>query len=95
MSLDQETVRRIAFLARIDVPDSDLSPLAEQLTGILGWVEQLAEVDTDSVSPMTSVAEMTLPWRDDVVTDGGYAARVTANAPDCRDGYFLVPKVVE
>ncbi len=95
MSLDQETVRRIAFLARIDVPDSDLSPLAEQLTGILGWVEQLAEVDTDSVSPMTSVAEMTLPWRDDVVTDGGYAARVTANAPDSRDGYFLVPKVVE
>lgn len=95
MSLDQETVRRIAFLARIDVPDDQLAPLAEQLSGILGWIEQLGEVDTESVQPMTSVADLTLPWRDDAVTDGGYAERVTANAPDSQDHYFLVPKVVE
>jgi aspartyl-tRNA(Asn)/glutamyl-tRNA(Gln) amidotransferase subunit C len=95
MSLDKETVRKIAFLARIDVPDDQLAPLAGELSGILDWIEQLREVDTSTVEPMTSVAEMTLPWRDDVVTDGGYPERVTANAPDSQDGFYLVPKVVE
>ncbi|WP_299438748.1 Asp-tRNA(Asn)/Glu-tRNA(Gln) amidotransferase subunit GatC [uncultured Rhodospira sp.] len=95
MSLDKETVRKIAFLARIDVPDDQLDPLASELSGILDWIEQLREVDTSEVQPMTSVAEMTLPWRDDAVTDGGYPERVTANAPDSQDGFYLVPKVVE
>lgn len=93
--LDKTTVRNIAFLARIDVPDADLEPLAHQLSGILDWVEQLQEVNTDGVHPMTSVTEMTLPWRADEVTDGGYTGKVTANAPGARDGFFAVPKVVE
>lgn len=95
MSLDKETVRKIAFLARIDVPDDQLDPLAGELSGILGWIEQLRVVDTSDVEPMTSVAAMTLPWRDDGVTDGDDAARVTANAPDSQDGFYRVPKVVE
>lgn len=95
MSLDKETVRKIAWLARIDVPDAELESLSGELSGILGWVEMLGEVDTSAVAPMTSVADMALAWRDDVVTDGGYADRVTANAPDSQDGFFLVPKVVE
>jgi len=95
MSLDKETVRKIAFLARIDVPDDQLEPLAGELSGILGWIEQLREVDTSDVQPMTSVAAMSLPWREDVITDGNAAARVTANAPDSQDGFYLVPKVVE
>ncbi|MBB4286063.1 Asp-tRNA(Asn)/Glu-tRNA(Gln) amidotransferase subunit GatC [Roseospira goensis] len=95
MSLDKETVHRIAFLARVAVPDDQLDPLSRELSGILHWIEQLGEVDTTSVEPMTSVAEMTLPWRDDVVTDGGYPERVTANAPESQDGFYLVPKVVE
>jgi len=95
MSLDKETVRKIAYLARIAVPDDELEPLAGELSGILGWIEQLRAVDTTDVDPMTSVAAMTLPWRDDVVTDGNDTARVTANAPDSQDGFYLVPKVVE
>lgn len=95
MSLDKETVRKIAFLARIDVPDDQLDPLAGELSGILGWIEQLRVVDTSTVEPMTSVAAMTLPWRDDGVTDGDDPARVTANAPDSQDGFYRVPKVVE
>ncbi|MGC2855278.1 Asp-tRNA(Asn)/Glu-tRNA(Gln) amidotransferase subunit GatC [Novispirillum sp. DQ9] len=93
--LDKTTVRNIAFLARIDVPDADLEPLAHQLSGILDWVEQLQEVNTDGVHPMSSVTEMTLPWRADDVTDGGYRDKVTVNAPGARDGFFAVPKVVE
>jgi aspartyl-tRNA(Asn)/glutamyl-tRNA(Gln) amidotransferase subunit C len=95
MSLDKETVHRIAVLARIAVPDEQLDPLAGELSGILDWIEQLGAVDTSTVAPMTSVAELTLAWRDDVVTDGGQAARITANAPERQDDYFLVPKVVE
>ncbi|KAA5606871.1 Asp-tRNA(Asn)/Glu-tRNA(Gln) amidotransferase subunit GatC [Roseospira marina] len=95
MSLDKETVRKIAVLARVAVPDDQLDPLAGELSGILNWIEQLGEVDTSDVEPMASVADMTLPWRDDVVTDGGYPERVTANAPDSQDGFYLVPKVVE
>lgn len=93
--LDKQTVRNIAFLARIEVKDTDLDPLAEQLSGIIGWIEQLGEVNTDGVEPMTSVTDQVLRWRDDVVTDGGYADKVILNAPDRLDGCFSVPKMVE
>lgn len=93
--LDKQTVRNIAFLARIDVKDTELEPLAGQLSGILDWVEQLQEVNTDGVEPMTSVTNMVLRWRDDVISDGGYQEKVTANAPDRLDGCFAVPKMVE
>lgn len=95
MSLDTSTVRTIAFLARIRVKDEELEPMAKELSDLLGWVEQLNEVDTSSVEPMTSVAEMTLPKRRDAVTDGGKSEGVLANAPDPEDGFFTVPKVVE
>ena len=95
MALDRDTVRNIAFLARIRVADDELDGLAGELTQILDWVEQLGEVDTDGVTPMTSVAEMTLALRDDVVTDGGYADAVVRNAPEPEDGFYAVPKVVE
>lgn len=93
--MDKQTVRNIAFLARIEVPDTDLDTYAGQLSGIIDWVEALGEVDTAGVEPMTSVTEMTLRWRQDQVTDGGYQDKVTANAPDGIDGFFAVPKVVE
>lgn len=93
--MDKQTVRNIAFLARIEVPDSDLDTYAGQLSGIIDWVEALGEVDTSGVEPMTSVTEMTLRWRQDQITDGGYQDKVTANAPDGIDGFFAVPKVVE
>ena len=95
MALDTEVVRKIARLARLKVPEENLEPLAGELSQILTWVEQLDEVDTDGVPPMTSVVEMTLPLREDVVTDGGYADKVTANAPESVQGFFAVPKVVE
>jgi len=95
MPLDRSTVRNIAFLARIKVPEEDLERLAGELSNIIGWVEQLAEVDTEGVEPMTSVVEMTLPQRPDVVTDGAYLERVLANAPEPVSGYFAVPKVIE
>jgi aspartyl-tRNA(Asn)/glutamyl-tRNA(Gln) amidotransferase subunit C len=95
MSLDEATVARIASLARIDVPQAELAPLAGELSHILGWIEQLAEVDTDDVAPMTSVVAMRLVWRDDKVTDGGRPEAILANAPERQDGYFVVPKVVE
>ncbi len=95
MALDTDTVRRIAHLARIHIPEEDLAALAGELSNIIGWVEQLAEVDTAGVEPMTSVVETTLKQRGDVVTDGGYPDRVLANAPDAADGFFTVPKVIE
>jgi len=103
MSLDKETVRKIAFLARIRVPEDALEPLAGELSNILGWVEQLSEVDTGGVEPMTSVADMTWPRRDDVVNDGGKPQAVLANATEpetapggeTQGGFFTVPKVVE
>lgn len=95
MSLDKATVRSIAELARIEVPDEELEGLAGELSNILTFVEQLAAVDTDGVAPMTSVAAMTLPLRPDAVTDGGYADKVLANAPEAMEGFFTVPKVVE
>jgi aspartyl-tRNA(Asn)/glutamyl-tRNA(Gln) amidotransferase subunit C len=95
MSIDQDTARRVAHLARIEVAEADLAPLAAELSSILGWMEQLREVDVEGVEPMTSVTPMKLKWRADEVTDGGDRDRVLANAPDARAGFFTVPKVVE
>jgi len=95
MAVDRDTVIRVARLARIKVPEGDLDTLAGELSNIIGWVEQLEEVDTDGIDPMTSVADMKLRWRADEVTDGGIRDKVTSNAPDPRDGMFSVPKVIE
>lgn len=95
MSLDKATVAKVANLARIKVEEKDLGHLADELNNILGWIEQLGEVDTDNVEPMTSVADMQMRWRTDQVTDGGYAEKVVANAPSGEDGFFAVPKVIE
>jgi aspartyl-tRNA(Asn)/glutamyl-tRNA(Gln) amidotransferase subunit C len=95
MSIDKETARWVAHLARIEVAEADLAPLAAELSGILGFMEQLNEVDVAGVEPMTSVTPMRLEWREDVVSDGGYQAKVLANAPAARAGFFTVPKVVE
>ncbi|USG60135.1 Asp-tRNA(Asn)/Glu-tRNA(Gln) amidotransferase subunit GatC [Sneathiella marina] len=95
MSLDKATVAKVANLARIKVEEKDLDHLADELNNILGWIEQLGEVDTDDVEPMTSVADMQMRWRADQVTDGGYAGEVVVNAPSGEDGFFSVPKVIE
>jgi aspartyl-tRNA(Asn)/glutamyl-tRNA(Gln) amidotransferase subunit C len=95
MSVDQATVRRVAHLARIAVTEDEVAHLQGELNAILAFVEQLGEVDTAGVEPMTSVIPMTLPLRADVVSDGDYADRVLANAPASEDGFFAVPKVVE
>lgn len=95
MSLDRTTVKTIAYLARLRVADDQLDGLARELSGILRWVEQLGEVNTDGVEPMTSVVAMTLPQRDDRVTDGGDRRAVLASAPAAIDDYYSVPKVVE
>ena len=95
MAVDIETVVRVARLARLKVPEGDLETLAGELSNIIGWIEQLDEVDTDGVEPMASVADMKLRWRADDVTDGGIPDNVTSNAPDPQNGMFSVPKVVE
>ena len=95
MSLDREAVSKIAHLARIEVPESRLDGLAGELDNIISWVEQLAEVNTDNVEPMTRVGDRKMPMRDDVVTDGEKQVDVIANAPVSQDGFYLVPKVVE
>ena len=95
MAIDAATVRKVARLARIAEPENRLEPLARELSGILDWIEQLAEVNTDGVEPMTTSVAMKLPLRDDVVTEGGDPARVLSNAPKTDKGFFVVPKVVE
>ena len=95
MSVNKDTVRKIAHLARIAEPEERLEPLAGELSTIVDWVEILSEVDTKDVPPMTSTVDIKLPWRDDVVNDGGYAEEIVANAPDARDQLFTVPKVLE
>lgn len=95
MSLDKNDVRRVAFLARIKVDEEDLEPVARDLNNIIGWVEQLAEVDTDGVEPMTGAVGMTMTRRDDVVTDGGDPDKVLSNAPDRVGDFYAVPKVVD
>lgn len=95
MSLDPATVRRIATLARIRIEDSEVPTLQAELNGILGWIEQLNEVNVDGVEPLTGAARMALKMRDDVVTDGGYPNKVLDNAPDRAGDFYTVPKVVE
>ena len=95
MSVDTDTVRRVARLARISVTEDELEPLAGELNSILDWVEQLGEVNVDGVDPMTSVTPMALKQREDGVTDGNRQSDVLSNAPDSREGFYAVPKVVE
>lgn len=95
MSVDAATVRRIARLSRIALPEADVPVMQNEINAILGFVEQLGQVNVEGVEPMTSVTPMALKMRDDVVTAGGEAERVTKNAPQSEDHYFLVPKVVE
>jgi aspartyl-tRNA(Asn)/glutamyl-tRNA(Gln) amidotransferase subunit C len=95
MSVDAATVRKIAHLARIDIAEGDVDALAGELSTILGWVEQLGEVDTTGVAPMTAVIPNILRWRDDAVTDGDVRDKVLANAPTAEFGFFAVPKVIE
>ena len=95
MSVDSSTVARIANLARLKVSDTKLDGLAGELNTILDFFEQLGEVDTDAVPPMASVSDVSLPMRDDVVTDGARAGDVLANGPETDHGFYVVPKVVE
>ncbi len=95
MSIDIDTARKVAHLARIAVAEEALPALAGELSAVLAFMEQLNEVDVTGVEPMTSVTPMRLKRRADVVTDGGIQAQVLKNAPDAREGFFAVPKVVE
>jgi len=95
MSLDPATVRRIAKLARIRVEESQLPQLQAELNGILGWIEQLNEVNVEGVEPLTGGAQMAMKMREDVVNDGGIPEQVLANAPDRAGDFYAVPKVVE
>lgn len=95
MSIDTGTARRVAHLARIKVEEDDLPALAGELSNILTFMEQLNEVDVDGVEPMTGVTPMRLKRREDVVTDGNMQDKILSNAPDAREGFFAVPKVVE
>jgi aspartyl-tRNA(Asn)/glutamyl-tRNA(Gln) amidotransferase subunit C len=95
MSVSHEQVRHIAKLARIAMSEEELERLVPELNAIIGWVEQLGEVDTDGVEPLTAVIEQKLRLRDDVVTDGDIRDDILANAPEAQHGFFAVPKVIE
>ena len=95
MSVDKDTVRRVARLARLHLEEERVAPMMDELNGILAWVEQLNEVNVDGVAPLTSVVEQKLKMREDKVTDGGYPADLMSNAPGGEDNFFVVPKVVE
>ena len=95
MSLDEKTVRKVARLANIEIADEDIAPIGAKLSGILEWVEQLGEVDTDNVEPLANVVNIDLKLRKDEVNDGDCADKVLANAPEETQGFFVVPKVVE
>lgn len=95
MSVSKADVEKVARLSRIAVPEDRLEGLAEELTGIMDWIEQLNEVDVEGVEPMTSVVDAKLSMRDDVVTDGAISDQVLANAPRTEEGFFIVPKAVE
>ena len=95
MPVSTEQVRHIAKLARIAMSDEEIERLAPELNNILGWVEQLAEVDTDGVEPLTAVIDQKLRLRDDVVTEGNIRDDILANAPEAQHGFFAVPKVIE
>jgi len=94
-NIDRATVAKIARLARIKIEDDKLEPLAGELNNIIGWVEQLSEVNTDNIEPMASVVDAKLRWREDKVTDGKKAESVLKNAPSAEYGFFAVPKVIE
>ena len=95
MPVDEATVKRVARLARLKVKDEDVPRLAGELNSILGWIEQLNEVDVSDVEPLTSVVTMKMKMRQDEVTDGHYPQKVVGNAPAQEDSFFMVPKVVE
>jgi aspartyl-tRNA(Asn)/glutamyl-tRNA(Gln) amidotransferase subunit C len=95
MSVDSATVRKIASLARIAVTDGEVEAMVPELNNILGWIEQLGQVDVSGVEPMTAVIPNVLRLREDVVTDGGIRDQVLANAPAAEHGFFGVPKVIE
>ncbi|HVU30201.1 MAG TPA: Asp-tRNA(Asn)/Glu-tRNA(Gln) amidotransferase subunit GatC [Sphingomicrobium sp.] len=95
MSVSPEQARHIAKLARIAMSDDELAKLVPELNNILGWVEQLGEVDTDGIEPLTAVIDQKLRLRDDVVTDGNIRDEILANAPEAQHGFFAVPKVIE
>jgi len=95
MSVDKDTVRRIARLARLKIEEERVEPMMQELNGILAWVEQLKEVDVEGVAPMTSVVEQRLKMREDVVTEPNNAEALMTNAPGGEDHFFVVPKVVE
>ena len=95
MAIDVATVKKVASLSRLRESDERLESLAGELNGILGWIEQLNEVDVTGVEPMTTAVEMPTPMREDVVSDGDKVAQIVANAPKTVDGFFIVPKVVE
>ena len=95
MSVNTEQVRHIAKLARIAMSDAEVAAMVPELNAILGWVEQLAAVDTEGVEPLTAVIDQKLRLRDDVIDDGGVRDKVLANAPDAQHGFFAVPKVIQ
>ncbi|TNE32434.1 MAG: Asp-tRNA(Asn)/Glu-tRNA(Gln) amidotransferase subunit GatC [Alphaproteobacteria bacterium] len=95
MSIDTGTVEKIARLARIRVTEEEKVKFAGELNGIMQWIEQLQDVDTEGVEPMTSVVDMSLYMREDAVTDGDMQEKILANAPEASEGFFVVPKVVE
>jgi aspartyl-tRNA(Asn)/glutamyl-tRNA(Gln) amidotransferase subunit C len=95
MSVSSEQVRHIAKLARIGMTDAEIEALVPELNNILGWVEQLGEVDTDGVEPLATVIDLKLRLRNDAVTDGNIRDEVLANAPEAQHGFFAVPKVIE
>jgi aspartyl-tRNA(Asn)/glutamyl-tRNA(Gln) amidotransferase subunit C len=95
MPVSNDQVRHIAKLARIAMSDEEIERLAPELNNILGWVEQLAEVNTDGIEPLTAVIDQKLRLRDDVVTEGNIRDEVLANAPEAQHGFFAVPKVIE
>jgi aspartyl-tRNA(Asn)/glutamyl-tRNA(Gln) amidotransferase subunit C len=95
LAIDEKTVRRVAHLARLALPEARVAALADELNAILAWIEQLNEIDIEGVPAMTSAVEARLPMREDIVTDGSDAAGILANAPKAEHGFFVVPKVVE
>ena len=95
MSVDKKTVQKIAHLARVALPEDRVGPMTDELNGILKWIEQLSEVDTENEKPMTSSVENKLKWRKDEVTDGAKVEDILKNAPESEYGFFSVPKVIE
>lgn len=95
MTINKATVKRIATLARLDVSENDIEYFAPQMQGLIKWIDQLQEVNTDNVEPLASVSEINLQWRKDEVTDGGKPEDVLANAPEAVENFFVVPKIIE